>query len=98
MKKKKRQSPQKDYNVNFTRRLPAFWSFIPICLSLTCTLFRGSTKQLFALDTVPIINPPESLPTSNSEKLTQLKNHKPTERTEIDITSKIPVVVTVVNA
>ena len=73
MKKKKRQSPEKDYNANFKRRLPAFWSFLPICSSLTCTLFRGSTKQLFALDTVPIINPLESLPTSNSEKLTQLK-------------------------
>ena len=97
--KKKRQSPQKDYNVNyFTRRLPAFWSFLPICPSLTCILSRGSTKQLSALDTVPIINPPESLPTGYSEKLTQLKNHKPIERTKIEITSKIAVVVTVVIA
>ena len=55
-------------------------------------------KQLFALDTVPIINPLESLPTSNSENLTQLKNHKPIERREIEITSKIAVVVTVVIA
>ena len=55
-------------------------------------------KQLFALDTVPMINPLESSPTGNSEKLTQLKNHKPVERTKIEITSKIPVVVTVVIA
>ena len=97
--KKKRRSPQKDYNVNyFTGRLPAFWSFHPICPSLTCTLLRGSMKQLFALDTVAIINPLESLPTDYSEKLTQLKNHKPIERTKIEITSKIPVVVTVVIA
>ena len=55
-------------------------------------------KQLFALDTVPIINPLESLPIGNSEKLTKSKNHKPIERTKIEITSKIPVVVTVVIA
>ena len=55
-------------------------------------------KQLFALDTVPMINHQESLPTSNSEKLTQLKNHKPIERKKIEITSKIPDVVTVVIA
>ena len=40
--------------------------------------------------------PPESLPTSNSENLTQLKKSQPIQRIEIDITSKIPVVVTVV--
>ena len=100
MKKKKRQSPQKDHNVNyFTGRLPAFWSFHPICPSVTCTLSSGSTKQLFAFDTVAIIiNPLESSPTGNSEKLTQLKNHKSIERTKIEITSKIPVVVTAVIA
>ena len=52
---------------------PAFWSFLPICPSLTCILSRSSMKQLFALDTVAIINPLESLPTGYSEKLTQLK-------------------------
>ena len=72
--KKKKQSPQKDYNV--PRRLPAFRSFLPIWPSFTCTLFGGSMKQLFALDTVPIINPLESLPTGISEKLTQLKKSK----------------------
>ena len=93
---KKKKSPEKDYNANFKRRLPAFWSFLPICSSLTCTLFRGSTKQLFALVTVPIINPLEVYLPVTQKNWPSWKNHKPIQRTEIDITSKIPVVVTVV--
>ena len=55
-------------------------------------------KQLFALVTVPIINPQESLPTGISENWPGWKNNKPIERTEIEITTKIPAVVTVVIA
>ena len=55
-------------SVSQERCLP-FGHTSPSAHLLLALYLRGSTKQLFALDTVPI----KSLPTSISEKLTQLK-------------------------